>query len=598
MKSLSSAPREVSLGGFKVDLTHHALLNTTGAMVELRPQAMDLLCLLASNAGQVMEKSEILAQVWNGLVVTDDSLVQAIGDIRRAINDQNHQIIRTVPRKGYRLIAHQPDTASSPQPEPAQAEDVAQALPSDQTPAPDARSLAPAFVERRQSPIVPISPISPISPIAPKAPVKKWFVWFVALLISGTLVYWGWQLQQAVAPPRLSIVVLPFVNASGDAAKEYVADSITEDVTVQLSRIQGSFVIGRGTAFAYKGKAVDLKSVAKELNVRYVLQGTVDRSDAAYHITTQLIDGASGGNLWADSFEVPIEKRSDIRQWVAAHVTSILRIKLIQAEAAGSARMVLPASEDLDMQGYAKYITCNSKETCFEAYRLFSKAIETDPQNHTAYAHRIMYEIGQFINYGAPRSGALYEQLNSDIAHLEGLESLSSIGHRVLGRARFFQGRNEEALQQVDEVLQMDPNDVDALRNKPLYLVLNGRAAEAIPVAMRGMELSPQDPWRDDFYFDICKAYIHLGQFKESAVWCEKAFATYSYFWPLVYLVADYTAMGDLEKAALTKDKLQKMNPQFSISWYKGLKLSSNPIWLKQVEENVWANLRKAGIPE
>jgi TolB-like protein/DNA-binding winged helix-turn-helix (wHTH) protein/tetratricopeptide (TPR) repeat protein len=584
------APREVSLRGYRIDLAHHALLDASGALVELRPQALDLLCLLAGNAGKVMEKSEILALVWQGLVVTDDSLVQAIGDIRRAIDDQAHQIIQTVPRKGYRLIEHHPEPIPTPAPEAATVNDVAQSLRPDQTPAPE--KLIAAFVERRQA------PIAPIAHVPSKAPVKKRFVWTVALLLAGALIYWGWNLQQAVAPPRLSIVVLPFVNASGNASKEYIADSITEDITVQLSRIKGSFVIGRGTAFTYKGKAVDSKMLAKELNVRYVLQGTVDQTDAGYHITTQLIDGTSGGNLWADAIEVPMEKRGDIRQWVAAHVTSILRIKLIQAEAAGSARMVLPASEDLDMQGYAKYLTCNSKETCFEAYRLFTKAIEADPQNHTAYAHRIMYEIGQFLNYGAPRSGALFDQLNSDIAHLEGLDSLDAIGHRVLGRARFFQGRNEEALQQVDEVLQLDPNDVDALRNKPMYLVLNGRSAEAIPVAMKGMELSPQDPWRDDFYFDICKANIHLGQFKESAVWCEKAFATFSSFWPLVYLVADYTAMGDLEKAALTKDKLLKMNPEFSISWYKGLKLSRNSVWLKQVEENVWANLRKAGIPE
>lgn len=114
MNEKNAQPRIVHLLGYKVDLQHHALLNDSGAIVELRPQALDLLCLLAHNAGQVMEKQELLTQVWKGVFVTDDSLVQAIGDIRRAIEDQSHQIIRTVPRRGYRLIEHQADVLKDP----------------------------------------------------------------------------------------------------------------------------------------------------------------------------------------------------------------------------------------------------------------------------------------------------------------------------------------------------------------------------------------------------------------------------------------------------------------------------------------------------
>jgi TolB-like protein len=393
-------------------------------------------------------------------------------------------------------------------------------------------------------------------------------------------------------------VVLPFLNASGDPTKEYLADNVTEDVTVQLSRIKGSFVIGRGTAFTYKGKAADLKALAKELNVRYVLQGTVDRSDAGYHITTQLVDGASGSNLWADALDIAVDKRGEIWQWVAARISNILRVQLVQAEANQSTKLTSPASEDLDMQGYAKYLACYNKETCLEAERLFTKAIELDPQNVTARAHRIPNLVGLFQNQSIPQSGELLAQFNSDIAYLEGLVALDANGHRALARARYRQGRNEEALQHVDASLELDPNNVDGLKFKAIYLILNGRAAEAIPIAKKAMELSPQDPFRDDFYFYTCHAHMHLGQFKEAAFWCEKAFATFSYFWPLVDLVSAYAALGDIERAASTKAKLMAMKPDFSIGWYKALKLSSNPVWLKEIEENSWANLRKAGIPE
>jgi tetratricopeptide (TPR) repeat protein len=367
---------------------------------------------------------------------------------------------------------------------------------------------------------------------------------------------------------------------------------------VEVSRIKGSFVIGRGTAFTYKGKAVDLKAVAKDLNVRYVLQGTVDRSDAGYHITTELVDGVSGSNLWADALDIPVDKKGEIRQWVAARITNLLRVQLVQAEANHSGKLASPVSEDLDMQGYAKYLACYNKETCLEAHRLFTKAIALDPQNATARAHRIPNLVGLFQNAGIPQSGELLAQFNSDIAHLEGLVALDANGHRALARARYRQGRNEEALQHVNASLEMDPNNVDGLKFKSIYLILNGQAAEAIPVARKAMELSPKDPFRDDFYFYTCHAHMHLGQFKEAAPWCEKAFATFSYFWPLVDLVSAYTALGDSERAATTKAKLMAMKPDFSIGWYKALKLSSNPVWLKEIEENSWANLRKAGIPE
>jgi TolB-like protein/DNA-binding winged helix-turn-helix (wHTH) protein len=591
MNEQNQQPQVIYLRGYRVDLQHHALLNEGGAVVELRPQALDLLCLLAQNAGKVMEKQDLLAQVWKGLFVTDDSLVQAIGDIRRAIDDQGHQMIRTVPRRGYRLIEHVPggagpDTVSA-------AENPTEAVPMEHI------AVVPNIVPA-PTPTLQTAQVAPANASSDqKGLTSKWVIWLAALLLMIGAVYLVWNKQATgTAPPRLSIVVLPFVNSSGDASKDYIADSVTEDVTVQLSRIKGSFVIGRGTAFTYKGKAVDLKALAKDLNVRYVLKGTVDRSDAGYHITAQLVDGVSGSNLWADALDIAVDKKGDIRQWVAARITNLLRVQLVQAEATQSAKLASPASEDLDMQGYSKYLACYNKETCLEAHRLFTKAIELDPQNSTARAHRIPNMVGLFQNEGVPQSGEILAQFNSDIAHLEGLVALDANGHRALARARYRQGRNEEALQHINAMLEMDPNDVDALRNKPVYLILNGQAAEAIPVARKAMELSPKDPFRDDFYFYTCHAYMHLGQFKEAVAWCEKAFATFSYFWPLVDLVSAYTALGDTEKAAVTKEKLMAMKPDFSIGWYKALKLSSNPIWLKEIEENSWANLRKAGIPE
>jgi TolB-like protein/DNA-binding winged helix-turn-helix (wHTH) protein len=571
MNNQDSTPREVLLRGFRVDLAHHTLLDATSSVVELRPQALDLLCLLARNAGRVMEKQELQAQVWQGLVVTDDSLVQAIGDIRRAIDDHSHQIIRTVPRKGYRLIEQMPESIPNP-------EAVASAA-----------ELASAFVERRQT---------PTAHIARKVPSKLLWIWIAVIVMAGALVYWGWYLQQSIAPPRLSIVVLPFVNASGDASKEYIADSITEDITVQLSRIKGSFVIGRGTAFTYKGKAIDLKAIAKELNVRYVLQGTVVRSDAGYRITAELIDGTSGTNLWADSLTVSLDRPADIPEWVAAQLSNTLKMQLLDAEASSTAKRVRPDSVDLEMQAYSKFRNCWTLEACVVSYQIFDRVIQMDPANDTAHAHRILNAIYILLGWQAIDRPKLITQLNQDVEYLEGLGVLDSTGHRALARARYFQGRNAEALQQINESLEIDPNDRDALSMKTIYLVVNGQASSAIETGMKALAVSPRDPDRSGVYFNLCHANMHLGKFKDAIAWCEKSFSMAAGYWALTDLVAAYTALGDVNKAASSKALLLKMNPGFSIGFYKGLKLSSNPTWLKEIEENVWANLRQAGIPE
>jgi len=567
MNEENAQPRVVNLGLYRVDLLHRALLDASGSVVELRPQALDLLCLLAHNAGKVMEKQELLKQVWNGLFVTDDSLVQAIGDIRRAINDPNHQVIRTVPRKGYRLIEHHSPESATPSSQPA-------ALP--HTPA-----------------VLADGP--------PKSPGRKRGIWFVSLAVAlaTALALLAWYLQSAAKPPRLSIVVLPFVNASGDASKDYIADSITEDITVQLSRIQGSLVIGRGTAFTYKNKAVDLKQLARELNVRYILQGTAGRSEKGYRVTAQLIDGSTGANLWADALEAALDHPAAIREWVAAQLSNALKLQLVHAEASQSAQRIHPDSVDLDMQAYSHFRKCRTRQACEVSYLAFDKAIQRDASNGTAYAHRMLNAVELLVTYASPDSEKLMQQLDADAVHLEGLSVLDSTGHRALASARYVQGRSEEALQQIDESLQIDPNDADALSLKSLYLTVNGKASAAIAVGMQAIEVSPQDPDRYILYFYLCHAHMHLAKFQDAIAWCNKSYAlNMGDYWALSDLVAAYTATGDLEKAASAKDKLLKLNPQFSMRFYKGLNISTNPVWLKEVEENVWAHQRRAGIPE
>jgi adenylate cyclase len=154
-------------------------------------------------------------------------------------------------------------------------------------------------------------------------------------------------------PPRLSVVVLPFANIGGDPEQEYFVDGVTESLTTDLSRIAGSFVIGRNTAFTYKGKAVDLKQIGRELGVRYVLEGSVQRGGNRMRVNVQLIDAETGNHLWAERFDKPVADLFDMQDEIVARLASQLGTQLIEAEARRAERAPLPDSMDLYFQGTA-----------------------------------------------------------------------------------------------------------------------------------------------------------------------------------------------------------------------------------------------------
>jgi TolB-like protein len=182
-------------------------------------------------------------------------------------------------------------------------------------------------------------------------------------------------------PPRLSIVVLPFANLSGDPEQEYFVDGVTESLTNDLSRISGSFVIGRNTAFTYKGKHVDLKQIGHELNVRYVLEGSVQRSGNRLRVNVQLIDSETGAHLWAERFDKPLADLFDMQDEIVARLANALNPQLTAAEARRAERAPHPDSVDLQFQGMAWLNKGPSPEYLARARGCFEHALALDPGN-------------------------------------------------------------------------------------------------------------------------------------------------------------------------------------------------------------------------
>jgi TolB-like protein len=183
------------------------------------------------------------------------------------------------------------------------------------------------------------------------------------------------------APPRLSMVVLPFANIGGGPEQDHFVDGVTESLTTDLSRIRGSFVIGRNTAFTYKGKAVDLKQIGRELNVRYVLEGSVQRGGARMRVNVQLIDAEFGHHLWAERFDKPLADLFDMQDEIAAQLANTFNAQLSAAEARRAEQAPNPNSMDLYFQGMAWFNKGLTPAYLAQARGFFDRALAVDPDN-------------------------------------------------------------------------------------------------------------------------------------------------------------------------------------------------------------------------
>src|SRR5208282_4407366 len=214
-----------------------------------------------------------------------------------------------------------------------------------------------------------------------------------ALLLLTAVSGWymlGWRGVKQAEPAHLSLVVLPFANLSGDPAQDYFADGITDNLTTDLSRSPGSFVIARNTAFTYKGRNVDAKEIGKELGVRYVLEGSVQRDQNRVRVNAQLIDAASGAHLWADRFEEDLADLFKLQDQVVARLGNALGYELVKAESEAGAHSKNPDSIDLDMRGWApKYQWAQrppTKDNLVAMRAWFDRALEIDPNDADALA--------------------------------------------------------------------------------------------------------------------------------------------------------------------------------------------------------------------
>jgi adenylate cyclase len=329
--------------------------------------------------------------------------------------------------------------------------------------------------------------------------------------------------------PRLSIVVLPFENLSGDSDQEYFADGITDDLTTDLSHIPNSFVIARDTAFTYKGKPAEAKAIGRELGVRYVLEGSVRRVGETIEINAQLISTETGAHVWADRFEGARSDLGKLQFEVVARLANSLGEELVKAEVlrAKRERSSDPDATDLAMRGSAIVWNFNSanKTTWNDAIAMFERALALDPKNVSA-----MTGLATAL-FARPYAG-WSEDPQGDIARADktadaalAIRPDDSEAHFI--KALLFEHKSQwgPAIAEAETAIADDPNNARAIAMASYYRMFLGHAEDGVVGQETALRLSPHDPMAPIWQVHLCYLYNHLAQWERSIEWCEKALA-------------------------------------------------------------------------
>jgi class 3 adenylate cyclase/TolB-like protein len=400
--------------------------------------------------------------------------------------------------------------------------------------------------------------------------------------------------------PRLSIVVLPFENLSGDKEQDYFADGITDDLTTDLSHCDGSFVISRGTAFTYKGKPVDSKEIGRELGVRYVLEGSVRRVGETITVNAQLISTETGAHVWADRFDGERSKLGELQVEVVSRLARSLDAELIKAEALRAARErpSNPDAVDLAMRGSASLNSGFDKVKFDAAIGDFERALQLDPELVRAQVGLAYALIDRAYVFGGGDAAVDYPRAEALLASALSKEPNNASAHGTRALLAFVRKQFGDALAKLDVALEIDPNIAGLYAFRGVNRLFTGRAAEDISDLETAFRLSPRDPVRGLWENDMCDAYMHMAQWEKAVEWCQKSIATSEgLWWPYADLAAANGWLGREAEAKLAIEGLHKLKPGFTVQDFVESTPSDNQQFQRE-RARITEGLRKAGLPE
>ncbi len=403
-----------------------------------------------------------------------------------------------------------------------------------------------------------------------------------------------------LAAPRLSIVVLPFANLSNDPDQQYFADGITEDLTTDLSHIPDMIVIAGSTAFTFKNKPVDAKQIGRELGVRYLLEGSIQRSGNQVRVNAQLIEAETAAHLWAERFDRNMDDLLVLQNEITNRIANALGVELINQEAARPIER--PDALDYILQGRAAFSKPPSRDNYEQAIRLFEHALALDPQSVEAKSWLAVVRSVRVLDGMTESRSADVARANELVTEVLAASPRNPLIHVVRGTVLRAQNRWEEAATEYETALATDSNLVTALHGLALCKLLTGSIDGVIPLEERAIRLSPRASDIGWLYFQIGTVHLLQSRTDEAIAWFEKARSALPGV-PSFHsrLAAAYALDGDTERAAAELAEARRLGGQGSYSSIAHLRTVGYwgvPKIRALFEATYFAGLRNAGMPE
>jgi TolB-like protein/class 3 adenylate cyclase len=400
------------------------------------------------------------------------------------------------------------------------------------------------------------------------------------------------------SPPRLSIVVLPFTNLSGDPEQDYFVDGVTESLTTDLSRMSGSFVIGRHTAFTYKGKAVGLKKIGRELNIRYVLEGSVQRSGNRLRVNVQLVDAQTANHLWAERFDKPIADLFDMQDEIVSRLANTLNAQLMAAEARRAENALHPDAIDLIFQGRASFNKGQTYENLTKAHDFFERALARDPGNVDALVGAAVVDLSIGVVFLTDDRAARFAAVEAALTKALSLAPDFAWAHLALGVVHIYTNRATEGIAECEQALALDRNLADAHVFIGWAKFFLGRGGETEAHINEALRLSPRDIGAFRWMHGVGLLKSHLGADAEAVAWFRRSIeANPNQPMAHFYLAASLALRGELKEARAAAREGLTLNPGFTVRRFRAHTPSDNPTYLAG-RERMYEGLRLAGVPE
>jgi TolB-like protein len=510
-------------------------LSRGGAAIPITPKVLDLLIHLVENRERVVSRDDLLDAIWAGRTVSESTLASHINAARKAIGDsgKEQRLVRTVARKGFRFVG-------------------------------EAREAR--FPEESGSPKG-----------EPGAADET-------------------SARTLTLPSKPSIAVLPFLNLSGEPEQDYFADGVVEDIISALSRIRWLFVIARNSSFTYKGRAVDVKQVGRELGVRYVLEGSMRKAANRVRITGQLIDATTGSHLWAERFEGRLDDIFELQDQMTASVVGAIAPQLELAEIERARRK---PTESLDAYDYYLRGIANlhrgSRQATDDALLLFTNAIELDRHFASAYAMAAWCHVWRKVNgWTTDRArefadGIALARRAAELGKDDAV-ALARSGHALAHLA----GDVDGGTALIDRALVLNPNLVAAWYLAGYSLIWRGEPDAAIERFAHAMRLSPLDPDTYRMQGGTAMAHLLAERFEAAVSWAEAALRELPGFvMAACVLAASHAQAGGTQEARRATERLRRFAPT--------LRICDLEDWmpLRRADLATFADgLRKAGLPE